>query len=107
MTNGGEPTLEEPKPKPTNGKKQRRWVNYIIAVLVVYAVISQIQLSKRNDQLDDISDFVDELKDEREQGPDPQLAQVFAAVFAIQNQVGEILQVLCTQFPDDPVCVQG
>lgn len=83
----------------------------VIGAMLVYLLVLQIQVSAVNGQLDDIKDqtdkiggFVDELQEERAQPDQGVSTEELRAVF---KHITDTLTLLCNEYPDDPVCLQG
>lgn len=83
---------------------------FVIGAMLIYIVVLQLQVSGINGQLDDIKTqttridgFVDDLKQEREAGEGVSMDELRGVFTMIRDQ----LTLLCNQYPDDPVCLQG
>ena len=101
-----------------NGATLQRWIKPLISVLgvvvffcLIAITVLAIQLGKSDKQLDDIDDavkdiqsFVTELREEREARDEGVSTEELRVVFGL---IRDQLTLLCTQFPDDPVCAQG
>lgn len=84
---------------------------FIIGAMLVYLLVLQFQVSDMNGQLDDIKGqtdkiggFVDELQNERAQQDEGVTTEELRAVF---KHITDTLTLLCNEYPDDPVCMQG
>lgn len=84
----------------------------VVLAMLVYIAVLTIQIGDLNGQLDDIKTqtdkiggFVDELEQERaDPNSDGVGVEELRHVFGL---VEDTAALLCNQYPDDPVCVQG
>lgn len=108
------PTVEDTISRLERAVSTFRWVLWlgalVVGAMLVYLAWLQIQVSSVNGQLDHIKtqvdkvgDFVDDLQEERATA-DAISAEELRQVF---GHITDTLSLLCNEYPDDPICLQG